>query len=181
MTTESTPDLTPTAAAQTYDPMEVRREAVVMAIYVSVVLDATLEVLPEGHGSGDWGHGIYLLGVIWGATLGLAIAHWFAFRVAAFGFSDDERTRTDHLVARAQFLAAFVIAAAASVPAIILYRSESADQVTQIVPSLAIGLGGFLSARAAKKSKLLCVVIGLCAMLLGFFIAEFKYILAGHF
>ena len=58
--------------------LELRKEAFTMALYVAICLLAALIALPERaveHTS--------VLGVIWGITLGLAIAHWFAFRVSA--------------------------------------------------------------------------------------------------
>ena len=58
--------------------LELRKEAFTMALYVAICLLAALIALPERaveHTS--------VLGVIWGIMLGLAIAHWFAFRVSA--------------------------------------------------------------------------------------------------
>lgn len=49
-----------------------------MALYVAVCLLAALIALPD-RGAGH----APAFGVIWGVTVGLALAHWFAFRVSA--------------------------------------------------------------------------------------------------
>jgi hypothetical protein len=56
---------------------ERRREANTMALYIGISLLAALTALPDSkplHAHG--------LGVVWGITLGLALAHWFSFWVA---------------------------------------------------------------------------------------------------
>jgi hypothetical protein len=57
--------------------VELRKEAYTMALYVAICLLAAFAALPE---TGAHAH---VIGIIWGVTLGLAIAHWFAFRVSA--------------------------------------------------------------------------------------------------
>ncbi|HLT95304.1 MAG TPA: hypothetical protein VK070_00810, partial [Acidimicrobiia bacterium] len=56
--------------------LEWRREAFTMAFYVAVCLIAALAVV------GDEAS-VPILGIIWGSTVGLALAHLFAFRLAA--------------------------------------------------------------------------------------------------
>ena len=62
------------------------REGITMVLYVAVVLLATLSALPAGHDPADAEmHGPVggeLLAIVWGTTVGLALAHWFAFHVA---------------------------------------------------------------------------------------------------
>jgi hypothetical protein len=48
-----------------------------MALYVAICLLAAFAALPE---TGAHAHA---MGIIWGVTIGLAVAHWFAFRVSA--------------------------------------------------------------------------------------------------
>ncbi|HEY9496397.1 MAG TPA: hypothetical protein VIR15_16215 [Intrasporangium sp.] len=48
-----------------------------MALYVAICLLAALFALPETAA----GH-LPVVGIIWGVSVGLAIAHWFAFRVS---------------------------------------------------------------------------------------------------
>ena len=49
-----------------------------MALYVAICLMASLIAIPESAAEHN-----NVWGIIWGITLGLAIAHWFAFRVSA--------------------------------------------------------------------------------------------------
>ena len=84
---------------------EVLREAATMVLYVSVVEIAELATLPEGHfthGRVTGPVGAQLLAIVWGTAIGLAIAHWFAFRVAAPGFRGDRPTRHDTNIGLAQ-------------------------------------------------------------------------------
>ena len=48
-----------------------------MALYVAICLLAALFALPET----EAGH-LPVVGIIWGVSVGLALAHWFAFRVS---------------------------------------------------------------------------------------------------
>jgi len=72
-----------------------------MVLYLSIVLLATLAALPsgidgsgEGHGTGGV-HGLDLVWLIWGTTIGLALAHWFAFRLTVRAFSGENPTQSD--------------------------------------------------------------------------------------
>jgi hypothetical protein len=48
-----------------------------MALYVAICLLAAFAALPETDAHAR------VIGIIWGVTVGLALAHWFAFRVSA--------------------------------------------------------------------------------------------------
>src|SRR6478736_4524646 len=77
---------------------ELLREAATMVLYVSVVEIAELATLPEGHFSGGrvtGPVGVQLLAIVWGTAIGLALAHFFAFRIAAPGFRGESPTRHD--------------------------------------------------------------------------------------
>jgi len=80
-----------------------------MALYVAICLLAALIALPERaveHTS--------VLGVIWGITLGLAIAHWFAFRVSARLLGAGAVRQSDLESAGAQLLGAAGVAVLAA-------------------------------------------------------------------
>ena len=64
------------------------REAAVMGLYVAIVLLAAVVALPDHGGSGRVLEDDHppLLEIIWGSAIGLALAHWFAFRLTAIGF-----------------------------------------------------------------------------------------------
>src|SRR5262245_63395720 len=104
---------------------EIFREAVTMVLYVSVVEIAELAAIPEEHFAG--GHvtgavGGKLLAIVWGTAVGLAIAHWFAFRLAAPAFRGERPTRLDTYVGLAQVGGAVFVAAMSSLP--VLFFSD---------------------------------------------------------
>src|SRR5262249_24383311 len=84
---------------------EIFREAVTMILYVSVVEIAELASLPEGHfahGRVTGAVGAGLAEIVWGTAVGLALAHWFAFRLAAPAFRGERPTRLDTYIGLAQ-------------------------------------------------------------------------------
>src|SRR3954470_17454377 len=127
---------------------EVFREATVMVLYVSVVEIAELAALPSGgHGGAVTGPvGAELLAIIWGTAIGLALAHWFAFRMAAPAFRGERPTRHDTYVGLAQVAGAVLVAAASSLP-VLLLSDVRAQEFTGDVPALVIGVIGYLLAR----------------------------------
>src|SRR5436190_6229463 len=87
-----------TRATANDDHAEIFREAVTMVLYVSVVEIAELAALPESHfadGTVTGAVGGQLLAIVWGTAVGLALAHWFAFRLAAPAFRGERPTRHD--------------------------------------------------------------------------------------
>src|ERR1051325_10320402 len=88
------------------------REAATMVLYVSVVEIAELAAIPEehfAHGRVTGPVGGALLAIVWGTAVGLAIAHWFAFRVAAPAFRGERPTRLDNYIGLAQVGAAMLV------------------------------------------------------------------------
>ena len=93
----------------------VRREGLTMALYVSITLLAAL-TLAAGEDTADSD----VLAIVWGTTVGLALAHWFAFSLAVRlldPMADDSGVK-QQLVA--QLSAAAVVAVVASVPVLLL-------------------------------------------------------------
>lgn len=93
---------------------EVRREATTMALYVAILLLAALAAT-----SGRL-HGFELLALIWSSTMGVALAHWFAFTIAARMLTHEKSHVEPGRLLRAQMLAAAAVAGAASVAIVIL-------------------------------------------------------------
>ena len=86
-----------------------------MALYVSITLLAALTA------TDDYGHGnMNVLAVIWGTTVGLALAHWFAFGLASrlVGPMGDPSGAERELFA--ELAGAAVVAAVATVVVIVL-------------------------------------------------------------
>lgn len=161
---------------------EVFREAVIMVLYVSVVEIAELAALPEDHfakGRVTGAVGGQLLAVVWGTAVGLAIAHWFAFRLAAPAFRGERPTRLDTHIGLAQLGGAMFVAAVSSIPVLVL-SDVRAQETTGDVPALLIGVVGFLVARATGKKRLVSIVYGVIALALGVLVALVKTRLAAH-
>jgi hypothetical protein len=60
-----------------HDALHLRREALTMGLYVSITLLAALTATDDAHGSY-----VDVFAIVWGTTVGLALAHWCAFSLA---------------------------------------------------------------------------------------------------
>src|SRR5262245_62548046 len=90
------PDVAADEAAE--EALELRKEAFTMALYVAICLLAALSVV-SGHGEGAHAD---TFKIVWGTTLGLALAHWFAFRVSSRMVASGSVRRQDAAAAEAQ-------------------------------------------------------------------------------
>lgn len=162
--------------------VELLHEATVMVLYVSVIEIAELAALPEGHYAG--GHvtgpvdGV-LLAIVWGTAIGLAIAHWFAFRLAAPAFRGERPKRLDTQIGLAQFAGAVAVAAVSSLP-VLVFSDVRAQETIGDVPAVLVGAVGYLVARHAGARRLAAVFYGLTALALGVLVALVKTKLAAH-
>lgn len=167
------------------DRVEALREAVTMMLYLSIVLLATLTALPSGSGGSGEGHGatgvhgLGLVGLIWGTTIGLAAAHWFAFRITARAFGGGNLSDRDVLVGFAQLGGAALVAGFCTIP--VLLVGDSIDvQVTSWVPALIVGVAGYFVARTSGRTRVQSLILGGVVMLLGLTVAAVKNFLLGH-
>ncbi len=153
-----------------------------MALYVSVVEIAELASLPEEHfadGRVTGPEGWQLLAILWGTALGLTVAHWFAFKLAAPAFRGEQVTHQDALMALAQLAGAVFVAAVSSLP-VLLLSDVRAQETTGDVPAVLIGVVGYLIARRAGKAQTAAVFYGVTASSLGILVALVKTALAAH-
>jgi hypothetical protein len=153
---------------------EVRKEALTMALYVAICLLASLIVIPE---SGV--EHTHVMGLIWGITLGLALAHWFAFRLSARMVGAGTVRSSDVELAGAQLLGAAGVAVWASVGVLLLPESAEVEGAEFLLAAL-ISLIGFAVARGAGATLLRAVVYALFVLALAVAIAALKNLLAGH-
>ncbi len=161
------------------------REAMTMVLYLSIVLLATLAALPsgaeapaDGHGGGGI-HGVQLVGLIWGTAIGLALAHWFAFRLTARAFSGGKPTEDDFYVGLAQLAGAALVAALCTIP-VLLIGDANEVRATTFVPGVIVGIAGYFTARAGGRTKTQALVLGGIVLLLGLAVAAVKNFLVGH-
>ncbi len=155
-----------------------------MVLYVSIVLLAALTALPSGQEGGDGRvdggiHGGALIVLIWGTTLGLALAHWFAFRTAARVYGGGRISGQDVRIGIAQMAGAVIVAALCTIP--VLMVSDANDvSVTSFVPALIVGGAGYAVARAGGRTTMQSVVVGGVVLMLGLAVAGVKNFLLGH-
>src|SRR5215475_8878464 len=151
---------------QDTESAEIWREAIVMVLYVSIVEIAELAAIPEqhfAHGRVTGAVGGQLLAIVWGTAVGLALAHWFAFRLAAPAFRGERPTRQDTYIGLAQIGGAMFVAAVSSIP-VVFFSDVRAQETTGDVPAIVIGVIAYLLSRHAGRSKLASVFYGITAL-----------------
>jgi hypothetical protein len=157
-------------------------EAVIMVLYVSVVEIAELAALPEDHfasGRVTGPVGVQLLAILWGTAIGLALAHWFAFGIAAPAFRGERIGAERVRVGLAQMGGAAFVAAISSVP-VLLLDDVRAQELTGDVPAVVIGVVAYLIARSTRRPRGASLVYGVTALALGMLVALVKTTLAAH-
>ncbi len=170
------------ATTGAHDRRELWREATVMVLYVSVVEIAELAALPEQHYANGHVEGVIdgaLLAVIWGTAIGLALAHWFAFGIAAPGLRGARPTRHHLTAGLAQFGGAAFVAAVSSLPVLFLTDDAALETIGEI-PAGIIGVIAYFVARATGRKRLPSIIYGITALALGVVVALVKYQLGGH-
>ena len=145
-----------------------------MALYVSVVLLATLVALDD-RATGD----AELIGLIWGTTLGLALAHYFAFRMSSRLVRGTSFHRGDLDIAAAQASGAIAVAVLCTIPVVVL-PADSEYDVVRFLLGLLLGIAGYASGRTGGASRVRSVVMGAITLVLGFAVALIKNALLGH-
>jgi hypothetical protein len=161
---------------------EVVREATIMVLYVSVVEIAELAALPEHHfanGPVTGPVGAELLAILWGTATGLALAHWFAFGLAARALRGERPTSLDTVIGVAQVGAAMFVAAVSSLP-VLFFPNARAQQTAGDVPALIVGVVAYILARHNGKSRWASVLFGAIALAAGVLVALAKSVLAAH-
>lgn len=114
-------------------PDHLRKEGWTMALYVAICLIAALTALETV--TAVPGH---ILGLVWGTTVGLALAHVFAFRIAGRLVHDGELPKADRIVSVVQLASAAAVAVIVTVPVCWHRRKvSSTGPVTPVPPSLA--------------------------------------------
>jgi hypothetical protein len=145
-----------------------------MALYVAICLMASLIVIPESAEADTT-----VMGLTWGITLGLALAHWFAFRVSSRMVGAGTIRSSDVELASAQLLGAAGVALLVSVGVLLLPDSVELEGAEFLLAAL-ISLIGFAVARGAGASRFRAVVYSLFVLVCAVMIAAVKNLLAGH-
>lgn len=136
------------------DRQEIRVEASTMALYVAVVLLATLALM-DGR---DLDHQPRVLVVVWGTSIGLALAHIFAFTIASARI---ERRSPGHrrTLITAQLGGAGAVALLASIPVLLLPQSAELD-ADRILLAAFIGFSGYHVSRDVGRTRARSLLVG---------------------
>lgn len=155
--------------------LELRKEAWVMALYVAVCLLAALTAVAD---NGESGH-VRALGIIWGTTFGLALAHVFAFRVSARLVAQGTIRADDRFAIAAQLVGAMAVAVFATVPVLLLPSASEFDTVRWAL-SLLIAVVGYLVATSSGAGRTRSLVYAGALLVIAIAIALLKNVLGGH-
>lgn len=135
---------------------EIVKEAMTMALYVAICLLAALAVAAEA----DVDHRRTVLAVIWGTSLGLAVAHWFAFRLSTRIVAAGAVPRSEAELAVAQLFGSVAVAVLATIPALLVDGPDAEFSATGWILVAFIALVGFFVARGSGASAVRSIVYG---------------------
>lgn len=155
---------------------ELVKEASTMALYVAICLLAALTVADEA----DVHHRQAVIGVVWGTTLGLALAHWFAFRLSARLVSAGEVRRTDVEISLAQLAGSVIVAALATVPVLLFHGSEAEIDATRWVVLAFVAVVGYLVAKGGGATTVLAAAYSAAIVVSALVVVVVKNALSGH-
>jgi hypothetical protein len=116
-----------------------------MALYVAICLLAAFAALPETDAHAR------VIGIIWGVTVGLALAHWFAFRVSARMVGAGSLRPHDVESAGAQLAGAAGVALLASIPVVLFPASVELELVELCWPRSSRSLGSRSPVAVAQR------------------------------
>jgi len=146
-----------------------------MALYVAICLLAALSAVSE-HAASDQ---LDAFKIVWGTTVGLAVAHWFAFRVSARLVASGTIRRHDAEAVGAQLAGAAAVALLATIPVLFLPRSVEFDFVRLILAGF-IALVGYAVARSSGATRGRSMVYAASILVVATVVAVVKNVLAGH-
>jgi hypothetical protein len=155
--------------------VEALREACTMALYVAICLLGVLTAVVE---RADAGH-VSVVALVWGTTIGLALAHWFAFRVSARLVARGRFGRHDAATAGAQLAGAAAVAVIATLPVAILPATAELDVARLLLAAFIAGVG-FAVARAGGAGTTRSAAYATSILALAATIAVVKNVLSGH-
>jgi hypothetical protein len=155
-------------------PNEAVREAVTMVLYVCLVL--TAEFVAAGNQARSEA---LALEVIWGTAVGLALAHVFAFNLAAKLLIGGRLSPQVRAAAWAQLAAAAALALAITIP-FVLFSLRPALRVSAFIVAGLIGVAAYAASRGSGAGRARSLVDGLVALAIAVVIVSVKVGLSEH-
>jgi hypothetical protein len=150
-------------------------EVTTMALYVSIALLAALAAVDDDALSRN-----DVLLLIWGTSLGLAVAHYVAFRLASALARGRHLGRGDVVVAGVQFLGAVIVPAAVTIVELVFSDGEDDIETAEFALAVILGVTGYLVSRGNGASRRRAALLGLGVLIIGFATAAVKNFLTGH-
>jgi hypothetical protein len=158
--------------ATRHDP-SLRREADMMAFYLATTLLVALSVAPDAAPPPV----PELLLIVWGTTVGLAVAHWFALGLSAYLVDDPGLHHTPAEMLLSQVVMAVVLAVVASV-AVLLAPATRAELLTgRVAVALFVGALVVVESRARGHRQVRALALGALALGLALAVATLKLVL----
>jgi hypothetical protein len=157
------------------EAVELLKEAWVMALYVAVCLLAALTAVAENASDGH----VRAIGIVWGTTIGLTLAHAFAFRVSARIVAQGRVRSSDRRTIGAQLAGATGVAVLATIP-ILLWPATAEFDAARWVLALFISFVGFEVARSSGAGRGRSSLYGATLLASAVTIAVLKNVLSGH-
>jgi hypothetical protein len=156
------------------DEIDGLRGAVNLVLYLCLVLAAEFFTLST-HANSE----AMAVEVIWSTTVGLALAHIFAFDVASRLFSGGKMDRSARAAAVLQLAAAVVLAGLLSLP-FLAFGEDTAMKVAGFVIAAAVGAAAYAVGRREGRSQLRCVVFGALGVAIATAVVVLKIRLSMH-
>jgi hypothetical protein len=116
--------------------------------------------------------------IVWESTVGLALAHWLAFRVSARLVAAGTIRRHDAEAAGAQLAGAIAVALLATVPVVVLPATAELD-VARLVLAGFVALVGYAVARRSGATRARSLVYSISLLVVSVLVAVVKNALAG--
>ena len=148
---------------------ELRKDALTMALYVAVGLLGALSLFDRSLSGSD----VRIVETIWGITIGLVLAHVFAFVVAAHAVGKGSIRRHDGEAAVAHLIGGVTVAVVATVTALIV-RDEAELRAVRLVLAVFIGAVGYLVRRSNGASVKGALLFGFVTVVVALVIANIK-------
>ncbi len=147
-----------------------------MALYTGIVVLGTLIALPADVKSGGLGtghHDRFVVALVWGQTVGLALAHWFAFTLAAAGFRRGGPWRHDMIHGGVAVGGACFVALVTTIALLVVGEGNDVVVAAYVSGSI-IAIAGYGTARKAGRSVVGSLVFGAIVLVVGLSVATLK-------
>ena len=111
--------------------------------------------------------------MIWGTTIGLALAHWFAFGLSARVFGGGRLAEGDVKAVLAQVSGAASVALLTTIPTLLAGDADDVQTAVWVLGGV-VGGAGYVVARVSGRSKVHSVLLGALVLVLGLTVAAVK-------